>query len=322
MIEEDTLEPPKSPDDPLLLSFEARVMKLSQPRAEIFVPDGLPVKKALARTTHMAIGAHPDDLELMAAWPILECFQNARNWFCGVTLTNGGGRARAHTYARYTDRQLERVRRKEQNKAALIGEYSAMVHLAYPSTAIKTFARHKALEDLKKLLFAAAPECLFTHNLADKHDTHVATAVLVIYTVRQLPAKYRPKALYGCELWRSLDWMLDKDKAIFDVSSREHLTSALIGVFDSQIGRKRYNLAAMGRKCANATYLDPHTADHATALEYSMDLTPLIHDSTLDLCEYIRGYTQRFAADVRARISKFIPLTFKVRKARGEKSLS
>ena len=33
---------------------------------EIFIPDKLDVETALARTTHLAIGAHQDDLEIMA----------------------------------------------------------------------------------------------------------------------------------------------------------------------------------------------------------------------------------------------------------------
>ena len=43
--------------------------------AELFVPDGLSPTDALARTTHMAVGAHQDDLEIMAYDGILQCFQ-------------------------------------------------------------------------------------------------------------------------------------------------------------------------------------------------------------------------------------------------------
>ncbi len=41
-------------------------MNLSKPTALIFVPDKVEENKALKRTTHMAIGAHQDDLEIMA----------------------------------------------------------------------------------------------------------------------------------------------------------------------------------------------------------------------------------------------------------------
>lgn len=50
-------------------------MKFKLDSAELFVPDGLPPREALARTTHMAVGAHQDDLEIMAVDGILLCFQ-------------------------------------------------------------------------------------------------------------------------------------------------------------------------------------------------------------------------------------------------------
>ena len=49
-------------------------MKLTRSTAEILIPDGLPVSKALARTTSMCIAAHHDDIEIMAPHAILECF--------------------------------------------------------------------------------------------------------------------------------------------------------------------------------------------------------------------------------------------------------
>ena len=39
---------------------------LNEMRAKVFVPDGTPVSEALARTTHLAVSAHQDDIEIMA----------------------------------------------------------------------------------------------------------------------------------------------------------------------------------------------------------------------------------------------------------------
>ena len=50
-------------------------MKLKLETAEIFVPDGFPAEEALKRTTHMAISAHQDDIEIMAYDGVLKCFQ-------------------------------------------------------------------------------------------------------------------------------------------------------------------------------------------------------------------------------------------------------
>ena len=51
-------------------------------------------------------------------------------------------------------------------------------------------------------------------NLVDKHDTHVAVVLRVIAAIRQMPPDIRPEKLYGCEVWRDLDWMLDSDKVV------------------------------------------------------------------------------------------------------------
>lgn len=280
-------------------------MKFHNPNAEIFVPDGAPVDKALERTTHMGIGAHQDDLEFMAAHGILECFQNSGKWFCGVTVTNGAGSPRENEFSKYTDEQMQKVRREEQNAAARIGEYGAMISLDYPSSAIKDPKNRDLIDDLKTLLKAARPEVVYTHNLADKHDTHIAVAIPVIRAIRELPKSERPRSLFGCEVWRSLDWMLDSEKTVFNVSGQEKMISSLMGVFASQIaGGKRYDLATLGRKQANATYFASHSTDRASLLEYAMDLTPLIRDDTLDVATYVTGFIQRFSNDVAAKISK------------------
>jgi LmbE family N-acetylglucosaminyl deacetylase len=280
-------------------------MKLSNPKAEIFIPDGKAVDEAFKRTTHMGIGAHQDDLEFMALHGILECYQNDKNWFTGVTVTDGSGSSRVNEYAKYSDEDMKQVRRKEQNKAAVLGEYSAMISLDYPSSVVKNPSDRKVIEDLKTIISTAKPDFIYTHNLADKHDTHIAVAIPVIEALRELPVASRPKSIYGCEVWRNLDWMLDEDKVVLDVSARENLSMALMGLFDSQIsGGKRYDLATQGRKRANATYFASHKTDQAKMLEFAMDLTPLIKDSKLDINHYVQTYIQRFADDVKAKISK------------------
>jgi LmbE family N-acetylglucosaminyl deacetylase len=273
--------------------------------AEIFVPDGVPPEEALSRTTHMAIGAHQDDIEIMAAAPILECFQQEERWFAGVVVTDGRGSPRDDLYERYTDEEMRAVRFKEQRKAALVGEYSAQVMLDYPSRAVKNGGNRQPVEDILLLLKAAHPQFVYTHNLADKHDTHVAVALRVIAAIRGLPGTERPKQLFGCEVWRDLDWMVDGDKVPFDLSAHENLQAALLGVFDSQIcGGKRYDLATMGRRRANATYFESHGVDVSLGLSYAMDLTPLIDDPNKDILLFVQEYIARFSQDVSSRLER------------------
>jgi LmbE family N-acetylglucosaminyl deacetylase len=274
--------------------------------AEIFVPDGLPETQALARTTHMAIAAHQDDIEIMAAGPILECFQKTDQWFTGVVATDGRGSPRDDLYRNYTDEEMRTVRFKEQRKAAIVGEYAAQVLLDYPSKTIKDGKNRQPVEDLVNLLRTAHPEIVFTHNLADKHDTHVSVALRVIAAIRSLPESARPKKLYGCEVWRDLDWMMDSDKISFDLTKHENLQAALLGVFDSQIcGGKRYDLASMGRRRANATYFESHGVDVTLGMSYAMDLTPLVTDPGKDANTYVQEFINRFAKDVGERLMKF-----------------
>ena len=280
-------------------------MKFNLDTAEIFVPDGLSLEPALARTTHMAISAHQDDLEIMAFDGILKCFQTDERWFCGVVVTNGSGSPRDDLYKDYTDLAMQAVRRKEQKKAAVVGEYAAQVLLDYPSSVVKDRADKAVVQDIGLLLKAARPEVIYTHNLADKHDTHVAVALRTIEAIRGLPAGERPRQVYGCEVWRDLDWMADADKLTFDCSAHENLQAALLGVFDSQIcGGKRYDLATMGRRRANATYYASHGVDVATGLIFAMDLTPLVVDSGKDIQAYVQEFIARFAQDVTARLAK------------------
>jgi LmbE family N-acetylglucosaminyl deacetylase len=282
-------------------------MQFKNETAQIFVPDSLSQEKALRRTTHIGIGAHQDDLEIMAIHGILECFQQTDRWFTGVVVTNGSGSARSGLYKDYTDEQMREVRNKEQKKAASIGEYAAQILLDYPSSAVKDGTNQSPIDDLEKLLKVAQPDVVYTHNLADKHTTHVGVAVKVIKALRRLPQAERPKQILGCEVWRDLDWMIDDDKVSFDVSAQEGVQSALVGVFDSQItGGKRYDLATMGRRRANATYHASHATDTATGLVFAMDLTPLVEDSAKDIREYVQQYLARFQQDVQNRLSSVL----------------
>jgi hypothetical protein len=160
--------------------------------------------------------------------------------------------------------------------------------------------------DLTQLLNAAKAKIVYTHNLADKHDTHVGVALRVVQAIRSLPAGARPEKLYGCEVWRGLDWLNDDDKVLFDVSAHENLAMSLVGVFDSQIcGGKRYDLATAGRRRANATYFASHATDVASSVIFGVDLTPLIQDDQLDPVKYITSFIDRFSQEVSARVAKF-----------------
>lgn len=280
-------------------------MQLSRPTAEIWIPDGVREDESFRRVTHMAIAAHQDDVELIALDGILNGFDRGNRCFMAVIVTDGAGSPRSGRYANYSNEQMGAVRRQEQKKAAFLGEYSAVALLDHPSSTIRGTENAGLKKDLTAIVGEAQPEILYTHNLADKHDTHVAVTLRVIDAIRELPADRRPKKLYGCEVWRDLDWLVDTDKVIFRAGKYENIASALISVFDSQIsGGKRYDLAVAGRRRANATFFQSHKVDGAELINFGMDLTPLIQNDQLDATEYVEEYVQRFAEDVSSRIAR------------------
>jgi len=280
-------------------------MKLHQATAEVFVPDGVPVADALKRTTHLGIGAHQDDLEFMAFHGVLACYHSDTQWFGGVTCTNGSGSARSGPYADCTDTQMMAIRRREQNAAAVVGRYGVMIQLDYPSSAVKSATERVLREDLRQILAATRPQIVYTHNPADKHDTHLGVVISALQAMRELTREQRPAKVWGCEVWRNLDWLADDDKVLMDVSGHENLAAALNGVFDSQIaGGKRYDLATLGRRRANATFLEAHATDRATQLAFGIDLTPLVADESRDIVGYVCGFIDRFRDDVKQKLEK------------------
>ena len=282
-------------------------MKLNHPSASVFVPDGKPESEALARITHLGIGAHQDDLEFMAFHGIVECFYSQEKWFGGVTCTNGAGSSRIGPYAKFTDDEMVSVRRDEQNEAAMVGHYAAMIQLGYPSGHIKDPNDRAPVEDIEMILSLAKPDVVYTHNPADKHEAHLGVVAKTIQAIRTLAKSDRPKKVYGCEVWRNLDWLNDSEKVLHDVTGHDSLAGALNGIFDSQIaGGKRYDKATLGRRSANATFFESHASDATDQLIFAMDLTPLAYDDSLDIVEFTAGHIKRFEADVRTRLGKIM----------------
>jgi LmbE family N-acetylglucosaminyl deacetylase len=282
-------------------------MKLKNKNAQIHIPDNSDVNVALQRTDILAVNAHQDDLEISAYHGIAECYDKNDKWFTGIIVTNGAGSAREGKFADFTDEEMQKIRKIEQKKAADIGRYSAVIMLDYKSSVIKEPKNDDSVKEIENLIRFTCPETVYTHNLADKHDTHVSVAVKTIKAIRNIEKQKRPKKLYGCEVWRGLDWMVDGDKIAFVSSRYPNLASSLLKVFESQIaGGKRYDLAALGRRRANATFYASHDVDKSDSMIYGMDLTPLIENDKADITAFILEHINRFKSDVHKRLDNLI----------------
>ena len=222
----------------------------------------------LASCTHLAIGAHPDDLEIMAFHGIAEGQKKGQS-FVGVVCCDGAGSPQGTV----TIQDIIQVRQQEQIQAAKLGEYLACAMLAYPSRHAKA-KKIDLKKDLKTLLEKSQPKVIYTHNPMDKHLTHVAISRVVVEVLREL--NFQPERFYGCEVWRGLDWVSENLKISLPIESPKKMEQ-LIEVFKSQTGPgKNYTQATLGRCYANATYNQSHSVDQFQAVTYAIDMLPLL----------------------------------------------
>ena len=264
-----------------------------------FIPNDASFTEIAPQITHLGIGAHQDDLEIMALHGILECYENTTQHFGGIICASGSGSPRTGPYASFSDEKMKARRQEEQCQAALLGKYLCMIQLDHSSPEIKDLSDSPLIESLYNLLSQTRPQVIYTHNPLDKHPTHRAVFYSVITALRRLPQEQRPKQLLGGEVWRALDWLTPQDKLELNVSAHPDLSKKLLNVFDSQIaGGKRYDLAALGRLRANATYATPHQVDQTDLVSYAMDLTPLIENDHLDMSVYALGFVDRFRQEI------------------------
>ena len=241
-------------------------MKLNSDHANLFIPDGSESEQALSRTTHLGIGAHADDLEVLAYPGIVQCYQDPQQWFTGVVITDGAGSPRSGNYADYSNEEMISLRMQEQREAAALGKYSAQLQLGYTSDALRGDEGAAVTSDLLSILSACQPRVVYVHNLADSHHTHVAASLASLEAIRQLPRPQRPTELYAVEIWRSLDWLPSRYRVELEIDPDSPLQGNLLRVFDSQIaGGKRYDLAVLGRQAANATFSHADTVDQYRA---------------------------------------------------------
>lgn len=285
-------------------------MKLTKNSASLFFQKNIytSAEEALGAVTHLAIGAHQDDIEIMAMAGIAHCLTHADNQFGAITCTSGSGSARTGAFAHYTDQQMIEVRRQEQEAAAQMGHYAFLAQLGHQSNEIKNSEKKTALHtDLIELFRWCAPEVIYTHNLMDKHDTHVALALKLIEVLRQLPPERRPKKLIGCEVWRGLDWILESDKIAMDLNIGNQFVLDMVNIFASQVeGGKRYDLATLGRMHANSTFSESHSVDLSDKRWYGIDLTPLLIDPSLSPLKFVEQLQRNLFQDINQRINRYL----------------
>lgn len=281
---------------------------LSFHREVIVFSDGIQGMKADAcqKTTHLAIGAHQDDVEIMAMSGILECFGISHNWFSSVTLSTGTGKNRKDIYRTLSDDELKDVRVEEQKKAAIIGNYAVSISMKYQTQEIRMLDSN-ALEDIKSIILMMKPRIIFMHSPFDNYDTHVAACILTLKALQEVREEYIPERLLGCEVWGSLDWLPTKFKVYLPVQDRENIINACMGVYDSQIyGGKRYDLGVNSRLQSNAVFSLDSKYGYEKKVAFAINLKPLIWKDLNGVLDFIDVVIDSYRKDVLFNLKKIL----------------
>ena len=267
--------------------------------AVVHVPGGGDPLAALAATTDLGVVAHPDDLELLLAAPLLAARNDPARSFCGVVCTDGAGSVRPPAMAELDEAAIVAVRAAEQIAAAEAAGMGAVVLLGLPSDEVRSTgsARDAFVTVLSTLVTACRPEVVHTHDPADAHRSHRAVATATVTALRRLPPDQRPGSLVGWEGWRDLGWLPEARVRRGDLSGQVDEAVAIARHHVSQLGPKRYDAAVSGRWAANATFAAQREVDGAGALARGMDLTPLLDDA-VDPATFLADLVHSFADEV------------------------
>jgi len=279
-------------------------MKFSQSSADFYAPRGQDPLANLATTTHLGIGAHADDLEILAFPGIATCFRHPTNRFSGVVVTDGAGAPRTGCFTKTTDSELISLRQKEQHHAANLGDYASVLQLGHPSVSVRQTDRSAVVADLVKILETARPQVLYLHNPADRHETHIGVLFACLEALRQLPPSSLPKEIYGCEVWGDLDWVPPAHIIRLACHAPETLGPSLLRCFKSQVeGGKRYDRAALGRRHAQATFANPTQPDSVSEVVLALDLRPVVEGKSSS-AELLSSLLDCFRTETIARLEK------------------
>jgi LmbE family N-acetylglucosaminyl deacetylase len=232
----------------------------------------------LSLGTHLAIGAHPDDLEIMAGPLIEECLEDARKKLVGVVCTHGVSDSFLSENSKPLISKKIDVRRTEQLKAAELGGYFAVVQLGHSSGAVKDTSFSLLKEQLTALINTIKPQTVYTHNPFDRHQTHRAIFRNVFETLKD--SHYSPEEFLGCEVWRGLDWIDSEKKRALSIKNPAFIEK-LISCFSSQQDSQRdYALGLRSRLKANQTFNDAYNFLESDHILYALDLKHLLEKKT------------------------------------------
>ena len=181
----------------------------------------------------LAIGAHPDDIELICAGTMAK-FKNqgAEIFMCHVCDGNKGSKV-------YKSGELAKIRRNEAIESAkLIGATSIWAGISDGEVVLDLDSRKKIVEVIRQ----TAPDLIITHSPNDYHADHINTSRLVFEATylaglvlwdSKYPAPEKLPYLYYMDTIAGVNFMPDE---YVDISETIEIKIEMMMKMQSQLG--------------------------------------------------------------------------------------
>ncbi len=230
-------------------------------------------KNCATKPKFMCIGAHKDDVEIMAFDGIIKGLDGG---FVAVVLTSGSTCPKGEMLKDLSPKEISALRTNEQLEASKIGKYAGLYLIEKESPELQNYDE-QLVHSLCEILQAnRGMDTVYIHSPFDRHKTHRRAFDVAIDAFRMLDKADLPRKVYACEVWGSLDWYNGKYRTEFVLDGHEQLAYDLMSCFKSQNQAKRYDLAVGARRQANATFGDGHALDMAKSVALALDVTDLV----------------------------------------------
>jgi len=180
----------------------------------------------------LAIGAHPDDIEIMAGGTIARLIHFGKK---GVLLDMTAGEMGT--------RGSEEIRHQEAQRACRELGVQKRICLGLPDAHLQVLPTH--LSALVNLIREVQPKVIITHNSNEDHPDHVATHELVkkaaflagLQKFEPQRPPFRPERLFFTQIYPS-----DQVSFCVDISDFWDKKSAALAAYESQFHNERADL--------------------------------------------------------------------------------
>ncbi len=193
----------------------------------------------------LAVGAHPDDLEILCAGTLARYTERGDTVFMAVSTDGAGGSTTL------PEREISRIRQAEARaSAAVIG--AQPVWLGYPER--RLYDNDGTRQRYIELVREARPDVIITHDpVNDYHPDHLATgqilwSIRVMVVQQNIPTQHPPlEAIPDLYFMDTIAGINFTPQTYVDISATMALKRQMLSAHQSQLElmRERYGLTLL-----------------------------------------------------------------------------